>query len=81
MKKLTQAVFDGAPDWVESAAVDAGGGAWFYSVEKDDLRVVVTSCESAQWSCIHINDATCEFIGEYDASDWQNSAIDREFGV
>lgn len=79
MKKLTQKVFKYAPDWVESAAVDAGGGAWFYSVEKDDLRVVVTSCESAQWSCIHINDATCEFVGEYDASDWQNSAIDREY--
>ncbi len=80
MKKLTQAVFKDAPDWAVSAAVDASGGAWFYSVEKDDLRVVLTRCESAQWSCIHINDATCEFIGEYDATDWQNSAIDREFG-
>ena len=77
MKKLTQAVFDDAPDWAVSAAVDASGGAWFYSVEKDDLRVVVTSCETEQWSCIHINNATCDFIGRYDAADWQQSAIDR----
>lgn len=76
-KQLTQEVFNGAPDWVKSAAVDAGGGAWFYSVGKDVLRVVLTRCESERWSCTHIDDATCEFIGEYDASDWQTSAIDR----
>lgn len=78
MKQLTQAIFDGAPDWVKSAAVNPDGGAWFYSVGRDDLRVVLTRCESEKWSYTHINDATCEFIGEYDATDWQNSAIDRE---
>lgn len=79
MKKLTQEVFDlpECPEWAVSAAVDASGGAWFYSVEKDDLRLVVTSCKSEQWSCIHINNATCDFIGQYDTTNWQQSAIDR----
>lgn len=78
MKQLSQDVFNGAPDWVKSAAVDAGGGAWFYSVGRDDLRVVLTRCESERWSCTHIDDATCEFIGGYDPTNWQNSAINRE---
>lgn len=36
MKKLTQAVFDlpECPVWAKSVAVDADGGAWWYSQKK-----------------------------------------------
>ena len=69
---LTQAVFDNAPDWAKSAAVDSDGEAYFYSVSKSDLEM------SESWyAYLHNDDVSVDFIGEYDATDWQNSAIDR----
>lgn len=73
MKKLTQEVFKGAPDWVKSAAVDGDTDGYFYSVPKSELRVA-----GLWWAYKHNPDANCDFIGQYDASNWQNSAIDRE---
>ena len=76
MRKLTQAIFDGQPDWVKSAAVDADGDAYFYSIKKG--RLLLLSMDSEWWSYRHVNDATCDYIGaEFDATDWRNSAIDR----
>lgn len=74
MKQLTQAIFDGQPDWVKSAAVDSDTDGYLYSVAKSELRV-----GGIWWAYRHNPDATCELIGKgYDASNWQNSAIDRE---
>ena len=73
MKQLTQAIFNGAPDWVKSAAVDSDGDTYFYSVFKKKLRV-----SGLWWGYKHIPTTTCDYVGEFDATDWQNSAIDRE---
>lgn len=73
MKKLSQAIFEGAPDWVLSAAVDSDTDTYLYSVPKSKLKA-----SGLWWAYKHNPDATCDFIGQYDATDWQNSAIDRE---
>lgn len=78
MKQLTQAIFDGAPDWVKSAAVNPDGDAWFYSVPKSELKIYLTRDESQQWKCVGIAGFQVDYIGNYDASNWKNSAIDRE---
>ena len=73
MKKLTQEVFKGAPDWVKSAAVDSGGAAWGYSDPKSKLMVGKRDWYSgSQVSDIWL------FDGDFDTTNWQNSAIDRE---
>ena len=74
MKQLTQADFDNAPCWINSAAIDSDGKAYFYECHTDDL-----SAENIRgaWDVMVGNDC-CLFFGEYDATDWQNSAIDRE---
>lgn len=75
MKQLTQAIFDGAPDWVKSAAVDVFGDAWGYDCLSDDLMFDTIH---GIWDAVSLNDA-CIFLGEdYDATECQNSAIDRE---
>lgn len=73
MKKLTQAVFDNAPKWVKSAAVDKRGTAWGYSESKSRLMVGKRDWYSDSW----LSDIWL-FNGEYDTTDWQNSSIDRE---
>lgn len=75
MKQLTQAIFKDAPDWVESAAVNSDGDAYWYNSH---------ACHLAQSDSEHFINAwitrQSKFIGEdYDTADWQNSAIDREF--
>ena len=73
MKQLTQAIFDGAPDWVKSAAVDSDGGAYRYECKKRGL-----SRFGLLFDVSYAGDRA-EFVGEgFDATDWQNSAIDRE---
>lgn len=42
MKKLTQDVFKGAPNWVLSAAVDETGVANYFSVDSEHLVKVIT---------------------------------------
>lgn len=75
MKQLTQADFDNAPCWIKSAAIDSDGKAYFYACRADDL-----SAENIRgaWDVMVVNDH-CLFFGEYDATNWENSAIDREF--
>lgn len=78
MKKLTQDVFIGAPDYFISAAVDSDGTAYLYDRPKsklskfrdyDDEGVFYAEKPYISWIV----------VGEYDATDWQNSAIDREY--
>ncbi len=75
MKQLTQAIFKDAPGWVKSAAIDSDGKAYFYACRADDLSV--ENIRGA-WDVMVVND-NCLFFGEYNTTDWQNSAIDREF--
>lgn len=71
MKQLTQDVFIGQPDSVKSAAVDSDGRAHFYEIPRCNLGYDV-----GRWYAGF--GVESPFCGEYDATDWQNSAIDRE---
>lgn len=90
MKKLTQEVFKGAPDWVKSADLISSGHGFYRSVTKDKMQV------AGLWrSLIHKQDI-CGYrsqmieqgyfdshgkyvsASEFDRTNWQNSAIDRE---
>ena len=76
MKKLTQAVFNDAPDWVNSAAVDEDGTAYLYESLSKDLGL---GDKSGVFGHIAKGyNRSWIVVGEYDAVDWQNSAIDRE---
>ena len=41
MKQLTQAIFDGAPDWVKSAGVDIDGSVYWNSESSNYIRELV----------------------------------------
>lgn len=72
MKQLTQAVFNGAADWINSFAVDSNGELHAYSVEKKWLMVDEFYHHAPLGSYSEFYDDGC------DATDWQTSAIDRE---
>lgn len=82
MKQLTQAIFDGAPEWVKSAAIDENGELHYHSKTKDRLVAIPANgdwlgCHDAYVSPPDYNKT--ELVGSgYDATDWENSAIDRE---
>ena len=77
-KTLTQDVFKGAPEWVRSAAVDEDGEAMFYEVAKQNL----IPDRDGMWHFYKVNTKRvydCLTIGyDYDTTNWQHSAIDRE---
>ena len=77
-KTLTQDVFKDAPEWVRSAAVDEDGEAMFYEVAKQNL----IPDKDGMWHFYKVNTKRvydCLTIGyDYDTTNWQNSAIDRE---
>lgn len=80
MKKLTQAVFDDAPDWVKSAAVDASGDAWWYSQEVNKLRVAHPKLKVGMWVFADKRNGfrKVERVGAgYDTINWRESAINR----
>lgn len=87
MKKLTQADFEHAPIWVKSATVDENGHGFYHNIEKSKLKN-----DGGQWSPSDHRDCGYYIIAamtgdkkagsivdivEFDATDWQNSAIDR----
>ena len=74
MKKLTQADFKDAPDWVESAAVDSFGDTYLYSERASDIIHDDTHNFPDQYT----HNYKDIFVGKSDLTDWQNSAIDRE---
>ena len=84
MKKLTQAVFDGAPDWVASAAIDEDGSAVWYSSYSCQLLADKLGGEHHINAYVedlpnypeHLDKFKLVGIG-YDPTDWQDSAIDR----
>lgn len=71
MKQLTQEVFDGALPQIKSAVMDSDGIVWLFECLKKHLtpnhRSWVSDIETAFY--FH--------SGMHDATDWQNSAIDR----
>lgn len=77
MKKLTQDVFKGAPDWVKSAAVDSDGTAYLYNRPKSKLSTLRDYNDEGIFYAKKPY-VSWMVVGEYDATDWQNSAIDRE---
>lgn len=72
MKKLTQAVFDNAPDWVKSADVTHSGIAWGFSM---------TLAEVKAWKARkgHISEINFEILGfDYSTRFWHKTKIDRD---
>lgn len=76
MKQLTQAVFDGAPEWVMSAAIHESGYARLWSVPKSNLKPCGREFISTS---IFGETVYSRPLGDgFDTTDWQNSAIDKE---
>lgn len=79
MKKLTQDVFKDAPDWVQSAAVDSSGDAYYYSVTASELTLDSDEC---WWLYMGVDGRGYgdDYVGNgFDTTNWQTSAIDREY--
>ena len=72
-KTLTQEDFKCAPDWVNSAAVDEDGYAWGYAVDTLFLSI---DDNGDKWIA-NFGKSVC-LGNEYDTTNWQNSAINRE---
>jgi DNA-binding protein Fis len=68
-KQLTQAVFDGLPSEYRWAAVDANGIAWAYVLEPEKHKTM--------WGRKVGDDDAIEIGGRCEATDWQNSKIER----
>ena len=90
MVKLTQAVFDKAPDWAKSADVIHSGRAFYRSVTKSKMRPnglfrSLIHAEDVQGYKSQIveqghYDEHAKYVPAtvFDNTNWQNSAIDRE---
>lgn len=82
MRKLTQDIFVNEPDCFKSAAVDADGSAYLNNVSVSQL----TKFQGRHFhsGSIFTDDGALlevkvRFLGyDFDATDWENSAIDRE---
>ena len=72
MKKLTQAVFKNALPQVKSAVMCSQGQVWLFECTKRHLTPNHRSWVS------DIETGFYYYGGGFDATDWQNSAIDRE---
>ena len=70
---LTQAIFDGAPNWVKSAAIDSDGVVVWHSKSKSFL-IPRIFCEKPMFK----RSPSDEVIGSgCDATDWLKTAINR----
>lgn len=83
MKQLTQAVFDlpECPEWALSAAVDADGDGTYFADTANCLEAVEVG-NTGIW--IYKEGGNKRFdvqdiSNSFDSTNWQNSAIDREF--
>ena len=76
MKIVTQDIFNNAPSWVRSAAVDSTGDVYFYAVLKKELSLDSDEC---WWVYMgdKDNSQTYSPYDGYDTSNWKDSAIDR----
>lgn len=74
LKKLTQAVFDGLPSEYRWAAVDANGEAHLYNRAPE---LSVANDVFGYFTNFAKGDDYLDLGDGYDASDWQNSLIER----
>ena len=88
MKKLTQKEAEHAPEWAKSMAVDENGIGFYHSLTAEEL----TTTRGQWWPKNHIDynhyvmgvmtgeKKTGSYLDaiKFDATDWQNSAIDIE---
>lgn len=75
-KLLTQEAFKDAPEWVESMAVDEDGYLWGYAVGTLFLSI---DDNGDKWIA-NFGKSVC-LGNEYDTTDWEHSAIDRELSA
>lgn len=72
LKKLTQAVFDGLPSEYRWAFVDSDQSCWVSSKKPERT-------DECQWILGNVSVASFKPVsGAFDATDWQNSLIERE---
>ena len=71
LHKLTQEVFEKAdcPKWAKWAAVDESGDAYWYEKKPTDLSC--QWCRNTPW------EMTARIKGEFDASDWSHSLLEK----
>ena len=86
IKTMTQEIFKLAPDWAESAVVDADGGCYAFNAYACQLIINNDRDFAINAYLLNREDLPnypeyldlCVYIGDgYDTTDWQNSAIDR----
>lgn len=76
MKQLTQAVFEGQPDWVQSAAVCIDGRAIGFSCREDQI---CPHGKRNSWIPIAGVEYRAVNLGAgFDATNWDESSISRE---
>lgn len=75
MKQLTQAVFNGAPDWVKSAGVDVDGIVYWNSESSNYIRELVKK-EILIARSVNVEQAGHGF--HYDVFNDEIPLIDRE---
>lgn len=73
--QLTQKAFEGALPVVKSAVMDSQGRVWLFECVKAHLTPNHRSWVS------DIETGFYYYGGGFDATDWQNSAIDREISA
>ena len=78
MKKLTQEVFKDAPHWVKSAAVHKNGRAGYFDSPRCMLDTEANTWGYAKWFQSSVSFGYQTIGKGFDATDWQNSVIDRE---
>lgn len=78
MKNLTQSIFNGAPDCFISAAVDSDGTAFLYTAPKRDLSTATDIDDKNGVWAVTLPHYGWIVVGKYDATNWQNSAINRD---
>ena len=72
MRKLTQAIFYDAPEWIKSARITRTGIIWGYNLSLSEMQ---------EWEVRGKNMDELKFVilgSIKGATDWRLSAIDRE---
>ncbi|WP_201555809.1 hypothetical protein [Psychrobacter sp. 72-O-c] len=73
LEQMGQWVFEGEPEYIESAGVDKEGHAYCCAGDKTEISAAMVDGifkgTRSYWKCI---------AGDFDGSDWRNSAINRE---
>lgn len=74
MEQLTQEIFNDCPNWVKSAAVDGDGTAFYHDTVSAKLKPWLNVPFPTFKGSRYVQEIGVGF----DATNWQNSAIDRK---